>query len=179
MNKKELKECLKFIEDNRFIYLDFLSKQIHGFPFICDFSSEILAAYLLENFKLNVEVVEGYFDDNEDMVHYWIEIEGYSGKIDFTLCQFDEDYQDFMYKNMRKSFKGEDVDEILKGVDVYNDVIKDKIPFPFVENESSWNDRFNYLDSRNYVWGNIAREAQKSKGCFKTYLNNVAKYYNN
>ena len=82
-------EVYKFIEDNKFKYLNFL-ESVYDFPFVCYDSSKILHFYLKNKFNCDVKLVHGIFDGYN---HYWIEAKNNNKTIiiDFVKFQFDND----------------------------------------------------------------------------------------
>ena len=156
--KKELtQEILAFIEENKEIYLEFLTN-FNGFPYICDYSSEILGAYLSSKFNTEIYMIEGNFDYNEDLGHYWIEID--NTIVDFTLSQF---------------FISSKAYEVAINDNLLYKLIENTTPFPLI-NDKIWKDRYEYLDEISLSQELI--DIANLSNSFNEYLNNVKPLYN-
>lgn len=76
-------EVKKFIEENKFKYLEFLS-QIEGFPYVCDISSTIMDVYLYKRFGLSLSHIDGDYNDD---IHFWLQFND-DTILDFVGFQF-------------------------------------------------------------------------------------------
>lgn len=167
--KNNIKEILKFVEENKFEYLKFLCENFEGFPFVCDYSSQILMAYLSQNYNISPDIVQGSIDGNDDYGHYWIEIGDI--KIDFTLCQFAKDNQEILFSEEGESiFSGKGKENRYNYV--YSNLIEGKVPFPFISDDNVWYDSLDYC-TEEYVPDVLIDFAKKNKEDFKEYLNSV------
>lgn len=79
-----MEKVINFITENQRTYIYFLSK-LKGFPFVCDYSSYILGAYLSTKFDIEPVYTEGDYEE-DDNAHCWLSINDII--IDFTLSQF-------------------------------------------------------------------------------------------
>lgn len=151
-------KILKFIEENKYMYLNFLTTFEDCFPYVCDYSSEILAGYLHAKYNFPPEICEGSLDGDDCLGHFWIELDDI--KIDFTLCQF--------------ATTKEKLTNSIKNESIYT-LIEELVPFPIITNDNIWYDRLEYLDyvSINKEIINIANNSND----FITYLNNIKQYY--
>lgn len=146
---KKKKEILHFISENKKIYFDFLMK-LNGFPYICDYSSEILVAYLNSKFNLDLYICSGNFDFNEDLCHNWIQID--DTIIDFTLIQF-------MLPTM-------EMDEFKK-----IDLTYKEMPSPIINKNNDLYYKYEYLEEYS-IENTLINVANKSNS-FEKYLLNV------
>ena len=149
-------EILKFIEDNKYTYLNFLTR-FGGFPYICDYSSEILVGYLHSKFGLEPNICEGNFDGDEDLGHFWIELG--DTKIDFTLCQFEIDQID--------------IADAIRDNTIAN-IIENNVPFPIITKDNEWYKRLEYLEYK-YISDEII-DIAKNNNSFEDYLNEMGLY---
>lgn len=163
-------ECMKFINENKFKYLDFLCSKIEGFPFVCDYSSMILASYLESYFDLDVDIISGSLDGNDDYCHFWIELDS-NIKVDFTLCQFHEDNETHLINNDENINKFELLTDYKY---VYDNLILYKVPFPFINDYDIWYDRLEYLEYTSCP-KKLLDIAKESNGDFDKYLDLVSK----
>jgi hypothetical protein len=78
-----------FINQNTQKYNSWLQSMFpHVYPIVCDNASDILASYLIVNFKdNNIKIIQGVFNGH---YHFWIEVDGKI--LDFTIVQFINDY---------------------------------------------------------------------------------------
>lgn len=171
--KNNSKDILKFVEKNKFTYLEFLCENFDGFPFVCDYSSQILMAYLSQLYDVPSDIVYGCIEGDDEKSHYWIEIGDV--KVDFTLCQFAEDNQTILYSN-----EGENI-FFKKGTDygykwVYDNLIKDKVPFPFILEDNIWYDKLDYC-TEEAIPNVLIDLARKNKNNFYEYLNSTKKLF--
>lgn len=79
----------EFIDTNTTKYNNWLQSMFKTqYPVVCDNASDILASYLVVNYKNNnIKFEQGTFDGH---YHFWIEIDG--NILDFTIVQFINDY---------------------------------------------------------------------------------------
>ena len=156
MNTEVEKEILEFIEKNKKTYFNFL-KSFKGFPYVCDYSSEISAAFLSSKFNTELCMIEGNFDSNEDLAHYWIKVN--NTIIDFTLLQF-------LIPELKC--------EIAIENNTIYELVENTIPFPLIK-DKNWIDRYDYLDEVS-VSQELLDIADKSDS-FVKYLNNIKPLY--
>lgn len=83
-NENKINNVIKFIEQNSKLYLNFL-KKMSSYPSVCDYSSMILGAYISTYFDIDINCVDGEYDED---IHWWLGLGDYI--IDFTLNQFYE-----------------------------------------------------------------------------------------
>lgn len=166
------KDCLKFIEEHKMEYLKFLCSNIDGYPFVCDYSSQILIAFLSEKFNLDCDITCGSLDGDDEMAHYWIEVGPI--KVDFTICQFHEanmdlistKYNNFVTEKSHNEFNA-----------VYDEMILGKVPFPFIDDSNEWYDRLESWDLESCP-SQLKDIARNSLGDFNRYLELVSEYTN-
>lgn len=149
------KDILKFIKDNKDVYVDFLMK-IEGFPYVCDYSSEILGAYLVSKYGFNDVMIEGCYWGDSDCIHYWLEFDEY--KIDFTFGQF---HNWFTKYNDKEAFY-----KFIEGYCAEYPVIDDR--YSVYQNLEACNEV--------YIRDSIIEVANKSSD-FEDYLEKVANLF--
>lgn len=146
-----LKNVVKFIEENSNEYLEFL-KKMSSFPFVCDYSSMVLGAYLNKLFNTDTYYVDGEYSKGDEAgeTHCWLEID--DTIIDFTLVQF-------------SSYSKEEVDiDLLKGSNIH--YIIDKNKSYYYKNYTEFG--FNEIPD---IYKNIANDSDS----FEIYLSKIYK----
>lgn len=145
---------LDFIKKNESVYTEFL-KGVNGYPFLCDYSSEILGSYLHIYFKEEPYVISGFYEQSmdefltgvniDDVIesdnnHCWYLLS--TGEIiDFTANQFQADYADC----------------------------------PIIINQEDL-DYNNYFPIEEYSIPNEFIEIARSNKCFEKYLKELNQY---
>lgn len=152
-----MKNVLNFINKNKEIYFNFLM-ELDGFPNICDYSSEILGAYLNSKFNTNLMLCSGNYDSSEDLCHNWLEVD--ENIIDFTLLQF--------------TIPSSTIEEAIKEGTLLG-LVNKSIPFPIINNNNEWRSKYDFLEDF-YIEDELVQIANKSNN-FKEYLEDIKLLY--
>lgn len=158
---------LSFIEENKMKYFEFITN-LPGFPFVCDYSSDILMAYLSENYDIDAVTVVGDMFGDENKSHHWINIDGTI--IDFTLCQFPLHEKYPSYDKMTKYVK-----KLKKqgAENLHKELVSDIVPFPIIEEGNIWWEAYEF-GYEEWVDKNLISIANKNKGNFNEYLKQIS-----